>query len=73
MRLEEVPSSPQERRKWLESRLAQFQDVADRYRDKLVERYGPDRGNKVRYAEAFEPCEYGAPLTDENAPVLFPF
>jgi hypothetical protein len=27
----------------------------------------------VRYAEAFEGCEYGAPLTAEVIPQLFPF
>ena len=27
----------------------------------------------VRYAEAFEACEYGSPLSGENVPRLFPF
>ncbi len=34
-------------------------DVANRHRDKLIELYGPEQGAKVRYAEAFEVCEYG--------------
>jgi|SaaInl7_200m_RNA_FD_contig_31_28728_length_1091_multi_7_in_0_out_0_2 N-acetylglucosamine malate deacetylase 1 len=72
-RLEDVPASPQERRKWLEHRLGQFKAMADRYRGLLVKRYGADRGEKVKYAEAFEPCEYGAALTEDNAPTLFPF
>ena len=33
--------------------------TADHYRDKLIELYGEEQGKKVRYAEAFEICEYG--------------
>ncbi len=35
------------------------QGVADKYRDELIKKYGADRGAKVKYAEAFEVCEYG--------------
>jgi hypothetical protein len=28
----------------------------------LIAHYGNERGQKVTYAEAFEGCEYGAPL-----------
>ena len=42
-------------------------------RSRLVEIYGEERGNSVQYAEAFEGCEYGAPLTEENRAELFPF
>ncbi|MBO5879477.1 MAG: PIG-L family deacetylase [Clostridia bacterium] len=45
---------------------------AARYRDLLVSRYG-ERGKKVIFAEAYETSEYGTPLTEENAKVLFPF
>ena len=45
---------------------------ADKYRDLLTQFYGPDAAG-IRYAEAFEPCEYGTPLTDETIPRLFPF
>ena len=72
-RSSEVPDSPQDRRVWLEFRLDRFQAIADHYRDCLVERYGKEKGNAIRYAEAFEPCEYGAALTSDNAPALFPF
>jgi hypothetical protein len=37
-----------------------------------VRTYGPQRG-AVRYVEAFEPCEYGSPLNEENRRRLFPF
>jgi LmbE family N-acetylglucosaminyl deacetylase len=69
-----VPSGESERRAWLaETYQRRFADAADRYRDLLIRLYGPERGAKVRYAEAFEGCEYGAPLTPELVPTLFPF
>lgn len=71
--LDEVPESDTERREWLKTeRLPDFQNIADRFRDELVERYGED-GKDIQYAEAFEGCEYGSQLTDENKTELFPF
>ena len=70
--LDEVPESSRERRMWLEHRLEQFKAVANRHRGLLVKRYGESRGRSIRYAEAFQVCEYGAALTPENIPVLFP-
>ena len=46
---------------------------ADRYRDDLRRLYGADRGGRVEAAEAFEACEYGAPLDDAARRRLFPF
>jgi len=40
--------------------------TADKYRDKLVELYGEEKGKSIRHAEAFEVCEYGRrPSMDE--------
>lgn len=73
-REQEVPATDQERRHWLEARRASAgQDIADRFRRQLVERYGPERGAAVRYAEAFEACEYGARLPAERLNALFPY
>jgi LmbE family N-acetylglucosaminyl deacetylase len=47
--------------------------IADRCRDKLIELYGPEDGQKVRYAEAFEICEYGRQPTKDELRKLFPF
>jgi N-acetylglucosamine malate deacetylase 1 len=46
---------------------------AERYRKLLVEHYGAERGSKVEYAEAFEGCEYGAPLDTAAVARLFSF
>ena len=73
-RLEEVPVGEAERRAWLaQTRLPAFEAVANRYRGLLVKFYGPERGSRVRYAEAFEGCEYGTRLTADLIPKLFPF
>jgi LmbE family N-acetylglucosaminyl deacetylase len=46
---------------------------ADRYRDTLVRWYGDEKGKAVKYAEAFEICEYGRRPTPEQLRELFPF
>jgi len=46
---------------------------ADTYRDALVKLYGEDRGRKIRYAQAFEVCEYGRRPSPEELKTLFPF
>ncbi|GIX06101.1 MAG: hypothetical protein KatS3mg115_0504 [Candidatus Poribacteria bacterium] len=43
------------------------------WREQLIARYGESRGAAVRFAEAFEACEYGAPLTPQQVERLFPF
>ncbi|MGA1296868.1 MAG: hypothetical protein ACO3X1_16300, partial [Burkholderiaceae bacterium] len=61
--LHEVPATASERRAWLRSRLDdRLRRDADRYRNLLIAHYGNQRGQKITYAEAFEGCEYGAPL-----------
>lgn len=45
---------------------------AAKYRHKLIERYGEEKGKSVLFAEAFAVCEYGAPLTRENEGDYFP-
>lgn len=71
---DEVPAEPDARRSWLEPRLeTRMRAIADRFRQQLVERYGEERGTRVRCAEAFEACEYGSSLTPEACGRLFPF
>jgi hypothetical protein len=71
---EQVPAGDEARRNWLraltESRL---RPRADRYRDLLVQTYGPKRGREVELIEAFEGCEYGSPLDEAQRQRLFGF
>ena len=70
--LDQVPASDADRRVWLgKTRKEEFSAIP--YRDKLVELYGSERGNKIRYCEAFEDSGYGARLTNENMSYYFPF
>lgn len=50
-----------------------FAKTAARFRKQLIERYGVERGSKVRYAEAFQVCPYGGALTEELKQQLFNF
>lgn len=72
--LKTVPESAEDRREWLAERLRnRFSAIAEKYRSLLTELYGVKAGLDIQYAEAFESCEYGASLTAENLPILFPF
>lgn len=72
--LDQVPKDAAKRRSWLrESREPRARQIADLYRDRLIELYGGEKGKQIRYAEAFEVCEYGASLSDANLKTLFPF
>jgi len=46
--------------------------TANQYRAKLVELYGEEVGRKVKYAEAFEICEYGRRPSQEEIKKIFP-
>ncbi len=48
-----------------------FAKTAARFRSELIARYGEARGKKVRFAEAFELCEYGGQPTPEMEKELF--
>lgn len=50
-----------------------FAKTAARFRKELIEKYGEERGSKIRYAEAYEVCDYGKPLTEEMKKEFFPF
>lgn len=72
--LDQVPEGDVERRQWMaQRRLKAFAATAERYREQLQAAYGPAHGAKVKYAEAFEVCEYGSPLTPDSRAALFPF
>jgi N-acetylglucosamine malate deacetylase 1 len=67
------PAGREARRKQQNDRVAgRDKAVADKYRDKLIELYGPEKGKAVQYAEAFEICEYGRRPSAEELKKLFP-
>ena len=46
---------------------------AERSREALTKWYGPEKGAAVKFAEAFEICEYGRQPSPEEIRMLFPF
>ncbi len=73
-REDEVPADEAGRRAWMrQQRIKANAQIAQRYRSKLVALYGRQRGGRFKYAEAFEVCEYGSPLTEQKRRALFPF
>jgi LmbE family N-acetylglucosaminyl deacetylase len=72
--LDEVPEGDAARRAWLAEQLkARWRRTADRFRDKIIELYGEEKGSKVEFAEAFEISEYGSMPSKEKLKRLFPF
>ena len=47
-----------------------FAKTAARFRNELIAKYGPERGSKVRYAEAYQLSEYGEKPTGELKKLL---
>ncbi|QDV71086.1 Mycothiol S-conjugate amidase [Rosistilla carotiformis] len=75
-KMAQVPpaSQPELRRQWLRERWDQRAGGESRqYRQALNRWYGPERGEQVKYAEAFEICEYGLQPSDEEIRKMFPF
>lgn len=69
----DFPTDPIKRRQYLKEFYQRFNGpLADRYRGLVVDTYGQERGSAIRFIEAFEPCEYGSPLTEANKKTLFP-
>lgn len=72
--VDQVPQDPAGQREWLRRRWVSRQsDEANLHRDVLVNLYGEQRGKSVKYAEAFEICEYGRHPSPEELKKLFPF
>lgn len=72
--LDQVPDNEKDRMNWLEIQLFKREGyVAERFRSKLMEKYGHEIGGNVKWAEAFEISEYGGKLPKEKIPIYFPF
>lgn len=72
-----VPRNEAERKKAHEQMRERFKQrfaaIANKYRDQLIKFYGETAGKQVRYAEAFEICEYGRQPNEAEIWHLFPF
>jgi hypothetical protein len=51
----------------------EFSIAAEKFRAKLKDQMGEQKASAVRYAEAFEICEYGRQPTKAELQRLFPF
>jgi LmbE family N-acetylglucosaminyl deacetylase len=70
----EDPAGRQKRRDEVRRQLSgRYAGYADRFRETLAKWYGADRAKNVRYAQAFEICEYGRRPTQEELKQMFPF
>jgi len=68
--LDAVPKDPAARKVWLRDTRPQPSAAV---RTALVKWYGADQAKTIRYAEAFEICEYGTRPDDAMLRKLFPF
>lgn len=67
-------SQPELRREWLHERWVRRQSAeAKLARNALIRRYGEERAAEIRFAEAFEICEYGRQPDEQEIRMLFPF
>lgn len=69
-KLDSVPKDPAARREWL--RNERFKSPSDAVRQALKKWYGT-QADSIRFAEAFELCEYGRRPSDEEIRKLLPF
>jgi len=72
--LSQVPSDPVARLEWTRNRVTKrYGSLADRFRPKLIELLGEEKGKAVKYAESFEICEYGSQPSRAELMRIFPF
>jgi LmbE family N-acetylglucosaminyl deacetylase len=63
----------QRRREEVRRDLARrYAGYADKYREALIKRYGEEQGRKIRYAQAYEVCEYGRQPSPDELKQMFP-
>lgn len=73
MYLPGVPDDPEERAEHILDYMKQRNAaIADKYRDRLIETYGEEKGSAIRYAETFEICQYGRRPSPEEIRAMFP-
>ncbi len=70
-KLDQVPKDPAARKAWLKKQRGGEPNAA--VRKALAKWYGEEAAKQIRYAEAFELCEYGAKPSQAEFRRLFPF
>jgi LmbE family N-acetylglucosaminyl deacetylase len=50
-----------------------YANEADKYRDVLAKFYGAEKAKTIKYAQAYEICEYGRQPSEEDLKKLFPW
>lgn len=71
--LPNVPEDPDARAEHILSYIKERNAaLADKYRNRLIELYGEEKGRAIQYAEAFEICQYGRQPTTEELKEIFP-
>ncbi len=71
-----VPPAPavDQRKAWLRQHWEnRMQGEVSRFREALITKYGEEKGKAIRFAEAFEICEYGRRPSPAELKKLFPF
>ncbi|MEK6476921.1 PIG-L family deacetylase [Catalinimonas sp. 4WD22] len=69
-KLEQVPQDEKERTNWLKEQWTK--KPTDEVRKSLSRWYGNTKAEKVQHAEAFEVCEYGRQVSEDDIRHLFP-
>jgi len=70
--LQQVPTDPAERKKWLAGRPEVARNLPPEWRQAAQKRYG-GQGTQIQHVEGFEITEYGYQPTEEEILKLFPF
>lgn len=71
---DQVPQDPAEQHAWLRTWYCrQIRPRAERFRRELIATYGPERGSRIEFAEAYEISQYASPLDAAARERLFPF
>lgn len=72
-RSDDIPENEETRlRLRIDNLLNRNINVADQYREKLIELYGEEMGKNIQHAEAFQVSEFGRSATVEELKALFP-
>jgi len=69
-KLDDVPKTEAERLEWLKN--WRKPKLSDKIKQSLTKWYGAEKTKSIKYAEAFEICEYGGHPSDEEIRKLFP-